>query len=145
MLHHRQFAPPRSFLRLILGLGVIALAGCGSGSPGTPGSSSPGPATPVTKAPLQIETVDVKVGSGTPAQVSARVMGHIPDACTRALPPKVTRDGKSITVEILGQRPQGVFCAQIVQPYEQTVSLGNLPAGQYSLRVNNVKTEFSVA
>ncbi len=98
----------------------------------------------MTTAPLQIQTVDALVAESAPPQISVRVTGIIPDSCTKARDPETRRDGSTFTITIIGERPTGMACAQIVSPYEQTIRLGTLDPGSYTVIVNGVRKDFQI-
>jgi len=94
---------------------------------------------------LQIQKVDILVAESFPPQVTAHVTGIIPDSCTTAREPEISRDGSTITIKIIGERPDGVACAQIISSYEKSTALGPLDPGSYTLHVNNFTKEFQVS
>lgn len=96
------------------------------------------PAGNVIRRPLQI--TDVRVEAGEAGAVALRVTGIIPDACTRALPPQVARQGRQIEVTIVGERPRDAVCAQVISEYAETIALGIMEPGEYAISVNGFKT-----
>lgn len=94
---------------------------------------------------LQVQTVDVLIAESFPPQISAHVTAIIPDSCTKARDPEISRDGTTITVTLIGERPDGVACAQIISTYDKSISLGTLDPGHYTLHVNDVTKMFEVS
>jgi len=94
---------------------------------------------------LQIQSVQVLIAESFPPQVTARVTGIIPDSCTTAREPEISREGTTITIKIIGDRPDGVACAQVISSYEKSIALGTLDPGSYTLRVNNLTQTFQVS
>jgi hypothetical protein len=72
-------------------------------------------------------------------------MAIIPDSCTKAHEPEISRDGSTITITISGERPDGVACAQVISDYQKSIALGPLDPGSYTLQVNNVTKPFQVS
>ena len=129
---------------IMLALIVLTPAfACGGGSSGDTGS--PTGDTMMSTLPLQIQTVEILSAESYPPQVSARVTAIIPDSCTKAREPVISRDGTTITIQIIGERPNGVACAQIISSYEKSISLGPLNPGSYTLHVNSLTKPFKVS
>ncbi len=95
-------------------------------------------------APLKIQSVDVLVAESAPPQISVKITGIIPDSCTKARDPETHRDGSTFTITIIGERPTGMACAQMVSLYEQTIQLGTLDPGSYTVTVNGVRKDFQI-
>ncbi len=109
------------------------------------GSATPtGSGTMITK-PIQIQSVDVLVAESNPPQVTVNVSGIIPDSCTKAREPEVSHQGSTFTITIIGEKPSGVACAQVVSPYTKSISLGAVQPGTYTVVVNNLKKQFTVS
>ncbi len=114
--------------------GVLAAQGIPASGDGEGDMGSGSPAGEVVRRPLQITDVRVEVGQA--GAVALRVTGIIPDACTRALPPQIARQGQQIEVTILGERPRDALCAQVTSEYAETIALGALEPGEYAISVN---------
>lgn len=99
----------------------------------------------MTTTPLQIQSVDVLVAESHPPQVSVKVSGIIPDSCTKAREPEISRDGSRFTITIIGERPTGLACAQVISAYERSIQLGTLDPGSYTVNVNSVSKNFTVS
>lgn len=95
--------------------------------------------------PVTVTGVDIRVAESFPPQGFADVTGWLADGCTEALEPTVQRQGTTVTVTILSQRPRDAVCTMATRPYRETVALGTLePSREYTLRVNDYQTVFSV-
>jgi hypothetical protein len=79
-----------------------------------------------------------------PVQGVADVHGIIPDACSSVREPDVTRRENTFTIKIIGERPRGRACAQVIRDYQRNIPLGVLPPGDYVLHVNDVTTRFHI-
>lgn len=120
---------------------TVSLA-CGderANSTGTPAGNGS-----MTTAPIQIQNIDVLIAESYPPQVFVKVTGIIPDSCTKAREPEISHDGSTFTITIIGERPTGVACAQIVSTYEKSIRLGTLDPGSYTVVVNDVTKQFKV-
>ncbi len=100
--------------------------------------------TNVERFLIQITQIQVRLMESIPVQVMADVNGIIPDACSSALEPEVTRSGNTITVRIIGERPRDLACAQVIRDYTRNISLGTFEPGDYTLNVNDATTSFHV-
>jgi hypothetical protein len=129
-------------LILLAFFGLIAFAACGQEDPANPASPTGEPTMSTVK--LQVQTVDVLIAESYPPQISAHVTAIIPDSCTKAREPEINRDGSTITVTLIGERPDGVACAQVISTYDKSIPLGTLAPASYTLHVNNVTKEFEV-
>jgi hypothetical protein len=110
-----------------------------------PISPLPTPAGEMSIAPIQIESVEVRIAESFPVQVSAYVRGVIGDGCSSVLPAVQERQGNTITLTINRQRPADAICIQIAKVYEETIRLeGDFPPGEYVLKVNDVTQNFKV-
>jgi|ThiBio_1000_plan_1041568.scaffolds.fasta_scaffold59794_1 hypothetical protein len=142
---------PRSFSRLttvlillvLLGLtAFFAFAVADSGD--IADSANPTGEPTMSTVRLQVQTVEVLIAESFPPQIFAHVTAIIPDSCTKAREPEISRDGSTITIVLIGERPDGVACAQIISTYDKSIGLGTLDPGRYTLHVNDVSQEFEV-
>lgn len=106
-------------------------------------NSSPGQ---LTFAPALVDSVEVQIDETAPAPVSVIVRGNLPDNCTEIGEGlAVLQDDQTFVVSVTTQRPDGEACGEVLVPYETAVSLGvevaNLPAGDYTIIVNDQVTE----
>jgi hypothetical protein len=122
--------------------GVLASQGIPASGDGEGDMGSGSPRGDVVHRPLQITDVRVEVDEG--GVVALRVTGIVPDACTRALPPQIARQGQQIEVTILSERPRDALCAQVTSEYAETIALGALEPGEYAISVNGFQTSARV-
>jgi hypothetical protein len=129
-------------LILLVLLGLIAFIACGQED--SANSASPTGEPTMSTVRLQVQTVDVLIAESFPPQIFAHVTAIIPDSCTTARDPEISREGSTITITLTGERPDGVLCAQVISTYDKSIPLGTLDPGPYTLHVNNVTKEFEV-
>lgn len=127
-------------MRIPLGLAcalVLAGAGCTR-------TVEPDPVPEFLITPIVIERVDVRVLETSPPQAVAHVEGVIGDGCSELNSQRQVRDGNTVTITVLGQRPPHAICTQIAKIYREDIPLeGVFPPGQYVLNVNGVARTFS--
>jgi len=105
--------------------------------------STPTSADDLVVEPIQVEEVDVLVLESFPPQAVAHVRGVLGDGCSEFHSLQQERSGNAVTVTILRERPRDAICIQIGKLYEENIPLmGQYPAGNYVLRVNEVVTRF---
>jgi len=95
----------------------------GSGSGNGPLRSPTPASTPtpgVERVTLQVERAVLRSGTGERELV---VTVALPDTCTEARH-AVSRDGSRVRVELWGERPTDVFCAQVLVEQEIVIPLG---------------------
>ena len=94
-----------------------------------------------------VDNVDVSVLGPLPVQVSLAVSGNLSVPCVELLNPAVSREGNTFTV-VLAESNLGPAesCIAVLEPFETTVDLdvAGLPAGDYTVEVNGVSTEFTL-
>ncbi len=95
-------------------------------------------------ADMPIGEVEVLLAESDPVQVTVEVSGWLPDSCTTHRQTHSARDGNTITIQITTTRPEGFACATVATEYQETVVVGPLPAGDYTVNVNGVEQEFRV-
>ena len=121
---------------------AVLLAACSFGC-GT--ESIAGPSSDVVIEPIEIQSVEVVVGTTPPALAIARVIGGIGSGCDFLHSIEQRRDGNVVTVDIKRARITGVPCTAIFKEFRQEIALGGeLPSGQYTVRVNGTSRSFSV-
>lgn len=92
---------------------------------------------------LNIESAQILVAESFPVQVSAQIKGTFPDACTGVGNIEQEREGETIFVRVGSVRPKDALCAQVITPFDYSVSIDvlNLPKGQYTIDVNGIKSK----
>ena len=95
-------------------------------------------------ADMPIAGIEVLLAESDPVQVSIEVNGWLADSCTAHHETHQGRTGNTITIQITTIRPKDFACATVVTEYQERVSIGTLPAGDYKVVVNDVEAEFRV-
>ena len=110
--------------------------------PPSPVPPTPTPAPVIGRAP--VEKVVINVQAGPPAQVEVLAAGELPDACTQISEAVQSREGAVFQVSLMTVRAADLACAQMLQPYEFSLSLDapDLEPGTYTVAVNGVSAEF---
>ena len=93
---------------------------------------------------MPIQAVEVLLAETDPVQVTVEVNGWLPDSCTTHHETHQTREGNTITIQITTIRPKDLVCATVVTEYQESVFIGALPAGDYTVIVNDVEQQFRV-
>ncbi len=93
---------------------------------------------------LPIDEVVVHVAESYPVQVTAQVVGYLPDGCTSLGEITQTRAGSAISIVITTRR-SGEYCVQVIELVEKWIALqGSFPPGDYVLQVNDLVRKFHV-
>lgn len=95
-------------------------------------------------ANMPIAEIEVLLAESHPVQVTVEVNGWLPDSCTTHHETHQTQEGNTITIQITTIRPKDFACATVVTEYQERVSIGTLPAGNYIVIVNDVEQQFRV-
>ena len=95
-------------------------------------------------ASMPIAGIEVLLAESHPVQVTVEVNGWLPDSCTAHHETHLTQEGNTITIQITTARPKDFACATVATEYQERVSIGTLPAGDYKVTVNDVEGEFRV-
>lgn len=116
-------------------LAVLYLVACG-GSPASPD---------LIIDPIQIDSVEVLVGTSVPATVDVHIQGIVGDGCSTVHSVTQVRSGSTVSITILRQRPRDAICTQIARLYDAYIRLeSTFSRGSYQVRVNEVERAFSV-
>ena len=95
-------------------------------------------------ASMPIGEIEVLLAESHPVQVTVVVHGWLPDSCTAHHETHQTQEGNTITIQITTTRPKDAFCATVVTEYQERFFIGALPAGDYTVIVNDVKQKFRI-
>jgi hypothetical protein len=91
---------------------------------------------------VYVERVDVHLLESFPVQVRIVVAGYMADACTTVNGAETQRAGSRLRVTLTTTRT-GELCAQVLTPFEQSISLdvNGLPGGSYTVDVHGITTD----
>lgn len=105
-----------------------------------PGSNEP------TRGQAVINSVETLVLESFPVQVNVVASGSLPDTCTQIDEIISQMSEKTFKIAITTFRQPTQTCAQMLVPFEQSVSLDvdGLPAGTYQVSVNGVSDSFTL-
>ena len=95
-------------------------------------------------ADMPIQGIEVLLAESDPVQVTVEVNGWLADSCTAHHETHQGREGNTITIQITTIRPKDLACATVVTEYQERVFIGMLPAGNYTVIVNDVEQQFRV-
>src|SRR5512139_495770 len=111
---------------------------------GNTGSSLPVAETSVRKDDIQVDSVNVEIGVGSPIPVRAIVGLSLPDTCAQLSEIRLHRDGRTFYVRLIAGIPQRPDCKADSLPFRLEVPLNilNLPEGPYQVNVNGVTASF---
>ncbi|WP_420612755.1 hypothetical protein [Candidatus Spongiisocius sp.] len=95
--------------------------------------------------PAYVNHVEVLILESFPPQVSVEIEGDHPTPCHETLT-EVTEDGNDYTVMVWSVAPEaGTVCAQVLEPFEEVVPIGNgFEPGDYTVTVNGDTHPFSI-
>ena len=95
--------------------------------------------------PAYIRNVEVSILESDPPQVSVEIEGDHPTPCHETLT-EVTEDGSDHTVMVWSGVPEpGSACAQVIEPFDVVVPIGNgFEPGDYTVTVNGETHPFSI-
>lgn len=131
-------------LVLLLITAVMATA-CSSQPTQTPpmGETPPGG---MIHGEAAVEAIDILILESFPVQVNVVARGHLPNGCTEIDGIRQERTEQAFQVTISTVRPADAVCTQVLEPFEETISLEvhGLPAGSYSVDVNGATGGFEL-
>ncbi|CAG0929901.1 hypothetical protein TFLX_01473 [Thermoflexales bacterium] len=141
-------------VQLVLVLVAFTLAAC---APAQAGSNVNGPsptltAIAATKLPapnvlrdMQVASVKVQIGVGSPIPVDAFISAELPDACAQLAEVKVTRQDFLFEIALRATPGMREECFRDTLPFRMYVPLNmvNLPEGTYTINVNGAITTFT--
>ena len=125
-------------------ISAIYFTGCADINDILKGIEEPPDGGGVIIADMPIAEIEVLIAESDPVQVTVEVNGWLADSCTAHHETHLTQEGSTIAIQITTQRPRDLACATVVTEYQEKVSIGTLPAGDYKVFVNDVEAEFRV-
>ena len=99
---------------------------------------------PVVKDDIQVDSVNVEMGVGSPIPVKAIVSGNLPLACAQLGEARVHREDASFFVQLVAYLPAQTDCSEDSIPFRLEIPLNivNLPEGHYDINVNGATATF---
>lgn len=94
-----------------------------------------------------VDELRINVMESFPVQVSATVIGNLPDGCTRIVSSRSEMiDDSTFVLSIETTRPADAICTQALVPFEETIPLEveGLPAGTYLVKGFGMETSFTL-
>lgn len=93
-----------------------------------------------------LERLTVETLESFPVQVQAVISGQLPDGCTYVANVQQMRQGNTFHLTLSTARYANRRCAQVLTPFELRITLetSGLPAGTYSVRLNQISTAFTL-
>ena len=97
----------------------------------------------LTIADMPIGEIEVLLAESHPVQVTVEVNGWLASSCETHHETRQGREGNTITIHIT-TTSKGLVCADVITEYQEQVFIGTLPAGDYTVIVNDVEQQFRV-
>lgn len=137
-------------------LAAAVLAACNTAEPEAPASvdataaATEAATVPPTNQTLRgqatVDSIDIMMLESFPVQVNVVARGNLPDSCTQIDDAIAQRTDDVFRVVITTIRPPDAVCTQGLVPFEESISLdvAGLPAGAYTVNVNDVSGTFTL-
>ena len=97
-----------------------------------------------TIADMPIGEIEVLLAESDPVQVTVEVNGWLASSCETHHETRQGREGNTITIHITITHSNDLECAGVETEYQERVFIGTLPAGDYTVIVNDVEQQFRV-
>ncbi|MEX0698433.1 MAG: hypothetical protein WD354_01750, partial [Acidimicrobiia bacterium] len=81
------------------------------------------------------ETTDILLMESFPVQVALRVTGNLPTPCHQPVW-ETDDDGTTIAVTLASTSEPDALCAQVLEPFEMSISLGEFESGSRVVTLN---------
>ena len=99
------------------------------------------PALRLVQADIKARALYVPEGFDSNDEVVVVVTGYLPSLCYRSPRAKCERQGTTFVIGVQASvMNYPTFCALVVMPFQLTVSLGNLPPGEYKIETKDMPT-----
>jgi hypothetical protein len=99
---------------------------------------------PIIKDDIQVDSVSIEHGFGSPIPVHAIVSANLPKACAQLGEVRVHHEGKNFFIRLVADIPAQTDCNPDTLPFRLEVPLNvvGLEEGSYTVAVNGVDTSF---
>ena len=99
---------------------------------------------PIVKSDIQVDSVNVDIGRGSPLPIHAIVSANLPNACAQLGEVRVQRDGTTFFVRLVAYLPAQTDCNPDTLPIriEVPLNIAYAPEGPYEVNVNGVTASF---
>jgi len=98
-----------------------------------------------TPGPAYVDSVDLLMLESWPVQVRALVKGNLPTPCHQLAWDLSGPDASGrIVLDVYSTTDADVICIAVLEPFEQSVSIGSFTSGSYVLVVNGVEYPFTI-
>jgi hypothetical protein len=128
--------------RLLIGLPLaVLLSACGGGADQPVDSTTPTTSTtappeiPDDAGPVFVDTTDILLMESFPVQVALHVTGSLPTPCHQPVW-EVEDDGSTIAVRLASVIEPDVICAQVLEPFDVSIPLGDFESGTRVVTLN---------
>ena len=125
-------------------ISVLCFTGCANFDDFLENIAGPPEGDGVIIGDMPIAEIEVLLAESDPVQVIILVNGWLPDSCTAHHETHQGREGNTVTIKITTIRPRDLACATVVTDYQERVSIGTFPAGDYKVVVNDVEQQFRI-
>ena len=125
-------------------ISAIYFTGCADINDILKGIEEPPDGGGVIIADMPIGEIEVLLAESDPVQVTVLVNGWLADSCTAHHETHLTQEATTITIQITTIRPRDLACATVATEHQERISIGTLPAGDYTVIVNNMEQQFRV-
>jgi hypothetical protein len=107
-------------------------------------SSQPAADTVIRKDDIQVDSVNVEIGVGSPIPVHAIVGLSLPNSCAQLGEIRLHREDKTFYVRLIADITERADCREDSIPFRLEIPLNivNLPDGPYEVNVNGVSVSF---
>lgn len=131
-----DICPMELLIRILIWI-FLAIGALFVGIPQEPAPPPPGPedSGETFENPVSIDEVTFDVGSSDAPQVFIVVRGGH-DGCEFPVMTEISQDGNDIDIRIYREMPLAIACPQIYVPYEDSLLVGPLQPGTYTVTVN---------
>lgn len=128
----------RRLLLLTTLLTAGALVSCAGGTEelGPVPTSDPGSGEGGVRGPVYLEEAELQVMESYPIQLAVRLKGNLPTPCHTLHWQVSGPEAGEFEIEVYSTILLGQDCIQVLEPFEETIPLGTVEGGSYTVSVN---------